>query len=155
HALGALEGLPDARVDPARLAHHAEAADDRDAVLTYATAAASRAASLGAHREAAAQYARALRFGDAFATAARAELLERRSHECFLTDQYDEGIAALEEAVECRRATGERVKEGDALRRLGEFLWCPGRTVEAARLAREAVELLETEPPGSELAWAY
>src|SRR5262249_35532740 len=79
----------------------------------------------------------------------------RRSHECFLTDQYDEGIAALEEAVECRRATGERVKEGDALRRLGEFLWCPGRTVEAARLAREAVELLETEPPGSELAWAY
>src|SRR5262249_35093224 len=82
HALGALEGLPDARVDPARLAHHAEAADDRDAVLTYATAAASRAASLGAHREAAAQYARALRFGDAFATAARAELLERRSHEC-------------------------------------------------------------------------
>src|SRR5262249_44384032 len=62
---------------------------------------------------------------------------------------------ALESAVECRRATGERVKEGDALRRLGDFLWCPGRTVEAARLAHEAVELLETLPPGRELAFAY
>jgi DNA-binding CsgD family transcriptional regulator len=155
-ALDVLEGLSDdARVDLARLAHHAEAARDREAVLRYATAAASHAASLGAHREAAAQYARALRFGDDLEANARAELLERRSYECYLTDQYDEGIAALEEALECRRATGDRLKEGDALRRLADFLWCPGRTAEAERMARGAVELLEGLPPGPELAWAY
>ena len=104
--------------------------------------------SLGAHREAAAQYARALRFGDRLPAGERAELLERRSRECYLTDQYDEGIAALEEALECRRALGDTLKEGDALRGLSEFLWCPGRTAEAERSARDAVALLEAAAAG-------
>ncbi|HEU5299948.1 MAG TPA: AAA family ATPase, partial [bacterium] len=60
--LAALRSSPAGRADVARLAHHAEAAGERDAVLEYAQAAAVRAAALGAHREAAAQYARALRF---------------------------------------------------------------------------------------------
>ena len=62
-ALAALAKPPKGAPDLARLAHHAEAAGDTDAVLRYAPAAAARAATLGAHREAAAQYARALRFG--------------------------------------------------------------------------------------------
>ncbi len=52
-ALAALADPPSGGVDLARVAHHAEAADDADAVLRYAPAAAMRAASLGAHREAA------------------------------------------------------------------------------------------------------
>ena len=56
-----------------RLAHHAEAAGDGAAVLRYAPAAGrARAASLGAHREAAAQYGRALRFADLARARARA-----------------------------------------------------------------------------------
>lgn len=154
-ALAALADPPGGARDLARLAHHAEAAGDSAAVRRFAPAAAARAASLGAHREAAAQYARALRFGEQLPAAERAELLERRSRECYLTDQYDEGIAALEQALECRRMLGDRVKEADALRRLSEFLWCPGRTAESERSAREAVELLESLPPGRELALAY
>ena len=50
--------------DDARLAHHAEGAGDREAVLQYAPLAAQRASELAAHREAAAQYERALRFAD-------------------------------------------------------------------------------------------
>jgi DNA-binding CsgD family transcriptional regulator/tetratricopeptide (TPR) repeat protein len=154
-ALAALGDPPNGSPDLARLAHHAEAAGDADAVLRFAPAAGARAASLGAHREAAAQYARALRFGERLPTAERADLLERRSRECYLTDQYDEGIASLEQALECRRTLGDSLKEGDALRRLSEFLWCPGRTAEAERSARDAVALLEELPPGRELAWAY
>jgi len=154
-ALVALTDPPGGGPDLARLAHHAEEAGDVEAVLGFAPAAAVRAASLGAHREAAAQYARALRFGDRLGPAERAELLERRSGECLVIDQYDEGIAGLEQAVECRRALGDRLKEGDALRRLSEFLWCPGRTAEADRTARDAVALLEDLPPGRELALAY
>jgi DNA-binding CsgD family transcriptional regulator/tetratricopeptide (TPR) repeat protein len=141
--------------DLARLAHHAEAADDAAAVLELAPAAAERAAAVGAHREAEAQYARALRYATSLPAGERAELLERRSRECYVTDQYDEGIAALEEALECRRMLGDRLKEGDALRRLSEFLWCPGRTAEAERSARDAVALLENLPPSNELALAY
>ncbi|HVH31491.1 MAG TPA: AAA family ATPase, partial [bacterium] len=62
--LAALRASPATRRDLARLAHHAEAAGDREAVLEYAQQAALRAETLGAHREAAAQYARTLRFAD-------------------------------------------------------------------------------------------
>src|SRR5439155_15134447 len=118
-------------------------------------AAAARAASLGAHREAAAQYARALRFGDRLPTAECADLLERYSGECFVTDQYDEGITATEQELDYRRTLGDTLKEGSALQRLSQFLWCPGRTEEAERSARNAVALLGSQPPGRELALAY
>jgi len=154
-AVAALSDPPRGDRDPTRLAHHAEAAGDVDAVLRFAPEAAARAVSLGAHREAAAQYARALRFGDRLPPGERAELLEYRSRECYLTDQYDDGIAALEQALECRRALGDTLNEGDALRGLSELLWCPGRTAEAERSARDAVGLLEPLPPGRELARAY
>jgi DNA-binding CsgD family transcriptional regulator len=154
-ALAVLEDPPNGTLDLARLAHHAEAAGDADAVLQYASAAGARAASLGSHREAAAQYARALRFADGLGLRAKAELLERRSYECYLTDQSDEAIEAIEHALELHRELGDRLKEGDALRWLSEILWCPGRTVEAERYAREAVTLLEGLPPGRELALAY
>ena len=154
-ALSALAGSTDAPPDLARLAHHAEAAGDGDAVLWFAPAAGERAAALGAHREAAAQYARALRFGDRLDVTQRAELLERRSRACYLTDQYDEGIEALEQAVELRRSAGDKLKEGDDLRRLAEFFWCPGRVPEAERAAAQAVTLLEALRPSRELAAAY
>jgi DNA-binding CsgD family transcriptional regulator/tetratricopeptide (TPR) repeat protein len=154
-ALAALAEPPSGAPDLARLAHHADAAGDADAVLRFAPAAAAHAASLGAHREAAAQYAHALRFGDGLPLSERAELLERQADACYLTDQYDEGIAALEEALKCRRLLGDGLREGDALRRLSEFVWCPGRTAEAERSARDAVALLESLPPGRELAMAY
>jgi DNA-binding CsgD family transcriptional regulator len=154
-ALAALADPPAGAPDPARLAHHAEAAGDVDAVLRLAPAAAARAAALGAYREAAAQYGRALRFGDRLPLARRAELLERRSSACYLTDQNDAAIEAIEEALACRRRLGQRLEEGDSLRWLSQILWCPGRTMESARAARAAVTLLEALPPGRELAMAY
>ena len=154
-ALATIADAPDDVRDLARLAHHAEAAGDVEAVLRVAPEAAARAASLGAHREAAAQYERALRFGDQLPLVECADLLQRYSWECFVTDQYDAGIAALEQALRHRRELGDRLKEGDVLRLLSNFLWCPGRTLECERAGREAVELLEGLPPSRELAWAY
>jgi DNA-binding CsgD family transcriptional regulator/tetratricopeptide (TPR) repeat protein len=139
----------------ARMAHHAEEAGDGAAVLEYAPAAAARAASLGAHREAAAQYARALRFADALPVAARAELLERRSYECFLTDQSQEAIEALEEALAYYRSLGDKRKEGATLIELSRRIWCAGRVAEADALVWQALALLEALPPGRELAKAY
>ena len=153
-ALEALSAPPGGSPDLARLAHHAEAAADAGAVLRFAPAAAARAASLGAHREAAAQYARALRFGDTLSQVERAELLESRAWSCFFTDQYDECIAALEQALELRRALGHRLEEGDLLCRLSQTLWCPGRSADALRAARDSVALLEELPPGPNLARA-
>jgi DNA-binding CsgD family transcriptional regulator/tetratricopeptide (TPR) repeat protein len=154
-ALRALGAPPGRRLDLARLAHHAEAAGDAEAVLELAPAAAEHAAGVGAHREAAAQYARALRFADALSPDERASLLERRSRECYLTDQNEAAVDAIEEALECHRAVGDRLGEGDSLRWLSQILWCPGRTEEAARAGAEAVATLEGLRPGRELAAAW
>ncbi|HKV43417.1 MAG TPA: LuxR family transcriptional regulator, partial [bacterium] len=117
--------------------------------------AAARAAALGAHREAAAQYARALRFTGTAPLEARAELFERLSYECFLTDQFHQAIEALERALDCYRKLGDRRKEGDVLRSLAHPLWCSGRVAEAEEAGRKALALLEQLPPGRELAKAY
>jgi len=154
-ALAALVVRPAESLDAARVTHHAVAAGDAEAVSRFAPIAARRATSLGAHREAAAQYAAALRFGERLPPAERAELLELRSRACYLTDQYDEGIASLEQALEVHRALGDTLRQGEALRRLSNFLWCPGRIAESERSARAAVALLEESPPGRELAAAY
>jgi hypothetical protein len=61
-ALAALAARPAGQQDLARLAHHADAAADAQAVLTYAPAAAAQAAAAGAWREAARLYGRALMF---------------------------------------------------------------------------------------------
>ncbi|HEX4746696.1 MAG TPA: AAA family ATPase [Gaiellaceae bacterium] len=153
-ALRALEHPPNGTLDVERLAHHADAAGDGQAVLEYAPAAADRAASVGAHREAAAQYERALRFADGVPLDERARLLKLWSHECYLTDQ-PEAITALEEAIECYRRLGDARREGATIRSLSNILWCPGRVPEAYARAQEALDVLEALPPSRELAWAY
>ena len=154
-ALAALADPPGGAQDLARLAHHAEAAGDVEAVLRFAPAAAERAASLGSHREAAAQYARALRFGDSLSLDERADLLERRSRECYVTDEHGAAREAIEEAIACRRQLGRPVDEAHALRWLSKILFCPGLDAESAQAARDAAALVEDVPPGRELAAAY
>src|SRR6185312_371921 len=66
----------------------------------------------GSHREAAKQYARALREGDGLAPERRAELHERRSYECYLTDQMPEALDARLDALAEHRRSGDRLLEG-------------------------------------------
>jgi DNA-binding CsgD family transcriptional regulator/tetratricopeptide (TPR) repeat protein len=154
-ALQALTAPPAGAADLTRLAYHAEAAGDTESVLRFAPAAARYAASTGAHRESAAQYARALRFGSELPPDVRAALLEGRSYECYLTDQTQASIDALEQAITYWRLSGDELREGAALSQLSRRLWCGGRSAEAAKVGREALRLLEGRPPGRELALAY
>jgi DNA-binding CsgD family transcriptional regulator len=141
--------------DLARLAHHAEAAGEADAVLELAPAAAAAAADVGSHREAAEQYARALRFAGSLPAPERATLLERRYLECLLTTQDDEAEAAIEAAIEIHRVLGDRRKEANALLSLARVLANVGRVPEARRAAEEAIAILEQQPHGPELSLAY
>ena len=154
-ALVALEAPPIGEPDLARLAHHAEAAGDAEAVTRFAPAAGARAASLGAHREAAAHYARAIAFAGDVSPEVRLDLLEHRSHECFLTGQFGESIEARHEALEWYRRLGATQEEGDSLRWLSRILWWAGRPIEAGEAVRESVTLLEQQPPARALAMAY
>ena len=137
--------------DARRLAYHADAAGNAEAVLRFAPAAAEHAARLGAHREAATQYERAL----AFADAAPVELFERYAYELYLTGRFDDALVAQRTACELRRASSEPGAEGDALRVLSRLLRFIGRTAEAAEVGNEAVALLEPLGASHELAMAY
>jgi DNA-binding CsgD family transcriptional regulator/tetratricopeptide (TPR) repeat protein len=150
----ALAGLAD-RADPARLAHHAEAVGDASAVLEHAPAAAERAAALGAHREAAEQYARALRFSDGLEPRAVAGLLESFAYERYVTGRTDEALAAHRQALELYRDLGDRHKEGDLLRWVSRLLYLSALIDDARSAARDAVEILESLPASAELALAY
>ena len=154
-ALTALAAPPRGEPDIVRLAHHAEASGDRDAVLEYAPLAAARAAAAGAHREAAAQYGRALRFAEGASLAARAELLASYSDSCYLTDRCDDAIAAAKDLLECYREAGDRRRQGETLCLLSQLQMCPGGVVEAEPAGSEAVVLLEEFTPSASLAMAY
>lgn len=154
-AMAALATPPTGGPDAARVAHHAEAANDAAAVLDHAPAAAARAAAVGAHREAAAQYARALRFAGGAAPEVVTTLNERHAHECYLTGQFQDAVAAERRALALHRTHGRRREEGDCLRRLSRLVFYTGRIRESRDLARRAVTVLEDLPAGRELAWAY
>lgn len=156
-ALAALEGhvVEAGALDFARAAHHAEAGGDVEGVLRYAVAAGDYAAEMGASREAAGQYARALRFADHLGLKAKGDLLERLAYACYLIGEFDEALEAQERALKCHRELGDRLAEGDSLRSLSRLLRYAGRTDDALRAGEEAVQVLESLGPSHELGMAY
>ena len=104
--------------DDARLAYHAEGASDAVAAQAHATLAARRAAALGAHREAAAQYERALRWAGSGDDRTRALLLDGLAGEYGVLDRWEDSLETRESALELWRAVGDQVREGDGLRQL-------------------------------------
>jgi DNA-binding CsgD family transcriptional regulator/tetratricopeptide (TPR) repeat protein len=140
--------------DPAVLAHHAEGAGDVAAIGRYALAAARRSAALGAHREAAAQYQRALRYADPADLPGLAGLQEGLAAECSLLDRLEGAEAALRTAVQHRRELGDTLQVGEDLNMLSGNLWQQCRGDESIRAAEEALRVLQPLPPGPQLAAA-
>jgi DNA-binding SARP family transcriptional activator/DNA-binding CsgD family transcriptional regulator len=153
-----LQVLSDAQgrgVDIARLVHHARQADDADAVLRYAPEAARQAAAVAAHREAVGHYRAALRHADRLSPPVRAELLESYSVEAYLSGLSADAVSARQAALGLREAAGDQERVGEGLRWLSRVSWWAGRRKEAEAAAARAIAVLETLPPGRQLAMAY
>jgi DNA-binding CsgD family transcriptional regulator/tetratricopeptide (TPR) repeat protein len=134
--------------DLARLAHHAEAAGDREAVLSFAPAAARRAAELHANREATAQYARALRFAGGLPDQERLELLEAYAQVSDLAEWSVAGIWPRQELIALARRLGDRPKEAEHLGWLAITLGLDEQHTEAAQAASDALAVLDGVPEG-------
>ena len=141
--------------DPAVLAYHAEGAGDHKAILRHAPEAARLSSALGAHREAAAQFERALRCADDGDGEIFAPLYEGAAAEYALLDRWPETEAALRTALAFRRELGDVESAGRDLCILSTALWRLCRGSEAVLAAREAVLILESAPQSPGLAWAY
>jgi DNA-binding CsgD family transcriptional regulator len=153
--LAALRSAPEGTADLARLAHHAEEAGDGEAVLEHAPAAGARASALESHREAAAQYARALRFAGDLSLGERADLLLLHVSECYMTTQDEEALASSLEALEAHRQLGDPIKQLETLAWVARVELNLGRAQDAVETAREAAAMFEEMEPGPLLAIAY
>ncbi len=141
--LTALSAAPEP-VDPARLAHHAELARDAAATVRHATDAARRADAVGAYRQSATQYGRALdHLGDDLGL--RATLLEARAESYYLADEQLASIDDLEAAIEIHRASGDVGREADATAALTPRLLCRARGDEARAAVTRAIGLVGGE----------
>jgi DNA-binding winged helix-turn-helix (wHTH) protein/tetratricopeptide (TPR) repeat protein len=141
--------------DFATLAHHAEEAHDRSAVLILAPAAARQASALRSHREAVAQYRRALRFAGTIPVTERASLTEACAYESYLTGQLEEALELRRAALRLREEISDPKAAGANMRWISRICWLLGRREEADKYARAAVKTLEPLPPGPELAMAW
>jgi DNA-binding CsgD family transcriptional regulator/tetratricopeptide (TPR) repeat protein len=140
--------------DDARLAYHADEAGDNN-VLAYAQRAAQTAAGLASHREAVAQFERALRFASGRDPETLTQLYVDYSVELSHLDRVEEATAAVEQAlVLCRRA-GDSRREGDLLWQLSRTMGGQCRGDDAVAAVQASVSILEPFGPSVELAWAY
>ncbi len=153
-ALAALESPPEGTPDPARLAHHAHAAGDAEAVLKFAPLAAAQASRLGAHRESAIHYGQALGFAELLPLDARAALFSGRALELFLTTHFEEAVAAQEQALRCCDELGDPVSQAATLTFLAQLRWQVGSLPAALTTVQDALDLLEGSP-GPDLVGAY
>tara|TARA_R110002096_G_scaffold161007_2_gene327347 strand:+ start:25201 stop:27846 length:2646 start_codon:yes stop_codon:yes gene_type:complete len=139
-----------------QLVHHAAGALDSGRVLRFAPRAAANAAAVGAHREAAAHLATALRFIDEAEPETAAQLYEDWAYEAGLALHInDDVLEARRHAITLWRAIGRMDKVGENLRWLSRLHWYRGEAAEASHFADEAVRVLENTPPSSERAMAY
>jgi DNA-binding CsgD family transcriptional regulator len=137
--------------DPEELVRHAEAAGDDATVLEQAPLAAERASRLGAHREAAALLGKAIERSDG----TRADLLERRANELYLSGQLAAASDVHHEAARVRAEGHDARGQAANLVRVSALCFLTGRYDECERTRQDALEILEALPPGPELARAY
>lgn len=140
--LAALERGPGAdERSLARLAHHAAESGDEASTLRYALPAGRRAAAAGAHREAAAQFARVEPYSGALPVVERAAFFELLAREQFLTTHYDLGLTAYDEAAATWRTLGDAVQEVRVLIDAAKSFVGAGRNTDAQAAVRRVTEL--------------
>jgi DNA-binding CsgD family transcriptional regulator len=137
------------------IAHHAERAADVPALIKFARLAGEEAARAGAPREAASHFAAMLRHRDSLPPDLTVETLERHGEQAYLMGSSDLAMVSMSEAAALRRRANEPLQLGRDLTRLTRFAWMCARRAEAERFVEEAIAVLQTAPPGPELAWAY
>ena len=150
-----LSGLIEHDADLSQLVHHASHAQDVKALLEYAPRAAQHAARAGAHREAIAHLATALRNVDSLSTPELARLQELRANECDVTNQVSESLAAGTQALALWRDLGDTAAQSRMLLLLARQYWKSGQKARADEHVAAAVALLEPMPAGHDLAMAY
>jgi DNA-binding CsgD family transcriptional regulator/tetratricopeptide (TPR) repeat protein len=135
-------------------AHHAVGAGDPSAIADLAARAGDHCVALGARREAAVLYGRALEHRSVMDDATRRHVLEARAETCKLVEQIDDAIAAAEELVAMLGDGSDELALGMWEIELFRLCRNEGRGNDAARYLASAVRRLEPFGDTPQLAHA-
>jgi DNA-binding CsgD family transcriptional regulator/tetratricopeptide (TPR) repeat protein len=142
-------------VDPARLAHHAGAAGDETAIAMWSRIACREALARTAFREAVRHGEAALAFAPRLTPDHLAELRVDLARALVALVRFDDAYEHVRQAVDHWRRAGNERREADALVAMSAVMSALGRTEDSMQPIARAIELLERQPPGTELAQAY
>ncbi len=144
-------------VDAARIAHHAELAGLASTARTFAVRAARRAVELGARRESAEQWSRALRHAEGVPTEELVELWEGYARAIGQVDEPHKMREATERLVGLWQQLDDPIKLGDAMFGHSIAHWHSGDPDGALHWAERSAAVLERVEPSAALAdaWAH
>ena len=138
------------------IVYHAEGAQDHKAILAYAPLAAHRAATLGAHREAAMFLGTALPCLDDASPEVAAEITEKWAYEAGLSLGIDDDvIAARKRAVDLWTKLARPDRVGENLSWLSRLYWYRGEAEKAEGYILQAIDILDAERPTAQTGKAF
>ena len=150
-----VDALLELGADPADLAHHAAAAGRGELAAGYALLAGRQAAASGAHREALAHLRRAAdEAQDRLGAAEQASLHEELGRSAWLTGRIEESLSAISTAIDVAGALDDVALHGRCLALRAHVYWFSGDGAAAWNDASDAVRILKSAGPSSELAGA-
>ncbi|HZY37020.1 MAG TPA: AAA family ATPase, partial [Mucilaginibacter sp.] len=138
-----------------RIVHHAKNANEYEAVVQYAPLAARRAASVGAHTEAAKLYLSAIEYYQGNDRGTLVELYELYAYECYLTNKHKEAIIYTGRALTVWTQKNDRAKMGNCMRFLSRLWWYEGNRKQSESYGNQSIEVFETLPASKAKAMAY
>jgi DNA-binding CsgD family transcriptional regulator/tetratricopeptide (TPR) repeat protein len=138
-----------------RIVHYAKNANENKQVVKYAPIAARQAASVGAHIEASKLFLTAIEYSDGSDLDQMVEFYESYAYECYLTNQIKDAIIYQGKALKIRQQNNEIEQAGNSLRVLSRLWWFDGNREEAEKYAKQAIEILASQPASKAKAMAY
>jgi DNA-binding CsgD family transcriptional regulator len=138
-----------------RIVHYAKNANENGIVVKYAPLAASQAASVGAHVQAAKLFLTAIQYSGGSNADHLIGFYEAYAYESYLTNQIKEAIIYQSKALKVWLSRNDTEKTGNSLRFLSRLWWFDGNREKAEDYARQAIEVLQSQPPSKMKAMAY
>ena len=129
--------------DDARLAFHAEGAEDVEAVLRFAPEAGRSAAALRSHREAALQFERALRFAEGEPPHVRAGLHDALAWELALVDRWEAAADVAHQALALWQEADDPAATSGTQLFLARVMWRLNRGADCMALAQQGRATVE------------
>ncbi len=154
--LDALKSSPHAGSNLARLVHHAQAAGDREAILSFAPLACEAARRSGMPRTESVLWTLMIQYADQLPLLQQAEIFENYGLSCRALPDKSVSINAYRKALElARQAEAPALTMGSILVRLATMLVTNAQVEEAVSTIDTALAVLEPLPPSLPLALAY